>query len=71
MKKTKYITIGLKKNLCDYCHNEYPTCNGKDVKFGIGKGNDNIIQCSSFVSNGTPEVHRNVMKILDDMCPAD
>lgn len=37
-------------NLCNTCECEIPTCESKhdDVKYGNGKGNDNIIECKSY-----------------------
>lgn len=35
-------------NLCDTCEHDYPICNGKQVRFGTGKGNDNIIKCNTY-----------------------
>lgn len=34
--------------LCDRCIHCYPNCSGKDLLFGDGLGNDNIIACESF-----------------------
>ncbi|MBA7567482.1 hypothetical protein ES708_09194 [subsurface metagenome] len=37
-------------NLCDTCkkHLEYPVCSPRDVEFGDGRGNDNIIKCANY-----------------------
>ena len=35
-------------NLCDYCQNEIPTCEGSP-SFGTGKGNDNVYECDGFI----------------------
>ena len=40
--------ISSEMNLCDYCEHDIPTCPGKDIEYGNGIGNDNIIKCSSF-----------------------
>lgn len=43
-------TKSTKDNLCDYCSLEIATCpKAKHIKFGNGKGNDNIIECSEFL----------------------
>jgi hypothetical protein len=34
-------------NLCEYCQNHIAECES-DPKFGLGKGNDNVYECSSF-----------------------
>ena len=38
-------------NLCDSCRGEYPVCSAKerDVRFGDGKGRDNICACAYYV----------------------
>jgi len=41
-----------KKNLCNFCFFEQPTCKKADyLKFGDEKGNDNITECSEFVTD--------------------
>ena len=35
-------------NLCNTCNQAYPECNGHEVEFGEGKGNDNIISCDGY-----------------------
>ena len=43
--------ISTKENLCDTCLNSYPSCNPpKDLQFGNGVGNDNIIECKKYVN---------------------
>lgn len=37
------------ENLCMFCTKEFPTCKAKNVKYGTGKGNDNVIYCESQV----------------------
>lgn len=37
-----------KAHLCDSCIYEYPSCESEQVKFGNGKGNDNIVHCDCF-----------------------
>lgn len=39
------------QNLCDYCLEEYPRCNGGLLKFGNGIGDDNIIECDNVQPN--------------------
>jgi len=36
------------KNLCDYCLNEFATCNPKSIVFGNVNG-DNVVLCSSAI----------------------
>jgi len=51
MRVTK--TDSTKDNLCNYCQNEIPTCpKANHIKFGNGKGNDNVIECSEFDARG-------------------
>lgn len=38
------------KNLCNFCTKEFPTCEAKNVKYGTGKGNDNVVLCESHVA---------------------
>lgn len=35
-------------NMCDTCAGEYPDCEGFNLKFGVGVGKDNIIECDSY-----------------------
>ena len=35
-----------KKHLCDGCNKSFATCDPLVLKFGTGKGNDNVIECS-------------------------
>jgi len=45
-------TKSTKDILCNYCQNEFPSCpKANHIKFGDGKGNDNIIECSGFTAN--------------------
>jgi len=47
-------------NMCDYCEYNMPTCEAKEVKFGIDletvldepKLNDAVVGCSDFYDNG-------------------
>lgn len=47
------ITLGKEKNskynLCDKCKLLYPECKASEIKFGDDIGNDNIIDCDSFI----------------------
>jgi hypothetical protein len=40
----------LLRNLCDSCTKECPICDAEvsDVKYGVGVGNDNIIECKKW-----------------------
>ncbi len=35
-------------HLCEQCSQEYPTCSAKDILFGCGKCNDNVVECDAF-----------------------
>ena len=35
-------------HLCDNCENEFATCHPKEIEFGNGFGNDNVIKCLAF-----------------------
>lgn len=37
-------------HLCNTCNSEFPTCKGKEMEFGSGKGNDNVIACDCYSS---------------------
>jgi len=37
-----------KAHLCDTCKLDYPECNGEDLEFGDGQGNDNVIACGTY-----------------------
>lgn len=40
-------TISSKDNLCNYCENNFATCNkANHIRFGDGVGNDNVTECS-------------------------
>ncbi len=44
-------TKSSKDDLCNYCQLEQPTCpKANHIKFGDGVGNDNIIECSEFLT---------------------
>lgn len=46
--------IDKKDNLCNYCQLSIPTCpKANHLKFGVGIGNDNVIECSEFLVDGT------------------
>lgn len=42
-----------KINLCDTCTFSFPECDStvEDIRFGDGKGNDNIIFCKEYLQN--------------------
>jgi len=40
--------MDTKKHLCNKCVHEFPTCTQTFILFGDGKGNDNVIACSSY-----------------------
>jgi len=42
-----------KINLCDTCIFSFPECDAtvEDIKFGNGKGNDNVIWCNYYKSD--------------------
>lgn len=37
-------------NFCDTCEFDISTCGSYDIKFGDGKGNDNVISCGIYKS---------------------
>lgn len=41
--------IDSEVNMCDYCQNEFPTCDPELVEFGDGIGNDNVTVCSDYI----------------------
>lgn len=47
--KAKFKDEITEDHLCAYCEKCYPSCNALEVKFGDGVGNDNIIECDTFV----------------------
>lgn len=50
MKSTTVQEIGManKVHLCDSCKHEVPTCDSDNLIFGSGKGNDNVVACSTY-----------------------
>ena len=38
----------FEKHLCYICKNAFPECESKNVKFGDGIGDDNVISCESY-----------------------
>lgn len=46
------IEKNTKIHLCDTCIGEFPVCNGDEMEFGDGVGNDNIINCDAYERNG-------------------
>jgi hypothetical protein len=53
-------------NLCDFCLNNFPTCEPKVIGFGEGKGSDNVVECDIWVSDGTPEAVAIVKEAYPD-----
>jgi len=49
-----------KINLCDTCTFNYPECDAivEDIRFGDGKGNDNIILCKYYKPNYKKVIER-------------
>lgn len=44
-------TIDSKDVLCGYCQNNFADCpKANHIKFGNGIGNDNVIECSEFIT---------------------
>lgn len=37
-----------KDNLCDTCRKCIADCDAKDIEFGDGVGNDNIVECGEY-----------------------
>lgn len=51
-------TINSKLNLCDYCQLDYAACpKANHIKFGYGKGNDNVIECSEMLPKNQYEAN--------------
>lgn len=48
--------FGNKVNLCSSCSKDYPVCDGDNLLFGDGVGNDNIITCAGY----TPRSSRSL-----------
>lgn len=42
-------------NLCDHCIHDIPTCSAEGLVFGLGKGNDNVLDCDVFKENIWPK----------------
>ena len=38
----------IEKHLCNNCIYNFPECNPKELEFGNGYGNDNVIACSQY-----------------------
>jgi hypothetical protein len=46
-------TVDSTDHLCNYCQLTFDSCpKAAHIKFGDGKGNDNVIECSEFLQNG-------------------
>jgi hypothetical protein len=37
-----------KGNLCETCEYNFADCQAMGIKFGTGKGNDNVIECKTY-----------------------
>lgn len=37
-----------KLHLCEACIYDYPNCDAEEIKFGNGRGNDNVIECDMY-----------------------
>ena len=37
-------------HLCNSCKYIFPACKSKEIEFGIGKGNNNVIKCNAYSS---------------------
>ena len=58
-------TESTKDNLCNYCQLDFPTCpKANHIKFGDGKGNDNVIECSEFVCRSFRKVATEISALL-------
>lgn len=44
----KEKTNDTKIHLCEKCEQDFATCRPNLVRFGNGKGNDNVIKCSAY-----------------------
>jgi hypothetical protein len=42
------ILGNTKINLCDTCVYSIPECRAKEIEFGDGLGNDNVIECDCY-----------------------
>lgn len=52
--------INSKINMCDKCSQNFAVCKPELIKYGNGKGNDNVIVCSSFITmrlSGDHDIH--------------
>ena len=51
-------------HMCDYCEHEFPTCEAKEIAFGIDLNvvletpilNDAVVGCDKFYDNGNRKV---------------
>lgn len=51
----KRFEIDTKINLCDSCIYSIPECELGEIKYGDGFGNDNIIECSQYETDGVED----------------
>lgn len=60
------IDVENKVHLCDSCKKSYPSCSmdceAKNIIFGTGVGNDNVIACSEYQSINVKEKINNTKK---------
>ena len=65
-----------KINLCDNCDNNFANCKAKNIIFGTGIGNDNIIACEKYkpISNILKEeinyLNKIIEKLESNLCPS-
>ena len=62
--------MNTKINLCDECALFFATCASKNVKFGNGKGNDNVISCDSTQLCETELTSNKPLKNLNSSHPS-
>ena len=43
-------------HLCNNCEFLFPECNGNDIVFGNGKGNDNVVMCDCYKKQALKEM---------------
>ena len=45
-------------HLCNNCEFLFPECNGNDIVFGNGKGNDNVVMCDCYKKQTLKEMEK-------------
>ena len=66
-----------KVNLCASCTKEYPACDGEELFFGNGVGDDNVISCNGYTtprntqssSMRAEDIAVNVLHHINEMHP--